>query len=154
MCWSNDGWTRRCGGDKKGSGDSCDKNNMLEERLVGYAGRKVVDEPVKWTLRWVWGRKQFFSATAAPSRQTKPVQRKNHARWGSGRDGRRCYSYGTFLGEILGKCKGAELLLIILGDFPDADSAYFTPRSCDAFGPFQNIYEANGACPLQSEWLR
>jgi hypothetical protein len=69
------------------------------------------------------------------------------------RGGGRCAAFRTLLSEILGKRKEAEVLLIILGDFPDSESAYFAPRSCDAFGPFQNVYETNGARPLQGEWL-
>jgi hypothetical protein len=56
--------------------------------------------------------------------------------------------------KILGKREGAEVLLITLGDFPDADSSHLAPRPRDTFGPFQHVYETNGACLLQGERLR
>jgi hypothetical protein len=55
--------------------------------------------------------------------------------------------------EILKKRKGAELLFITLSQFSDADAANFAPRPCDAFGPFQSVYETNSACLLQGERL-
>ena len=55
--------------------------------------------------------------------------------------------------KILAKRKGAEILLVAFGEFPDTDAPNFAPRSCDTFGPFQNVYETYGTCLLQCERL-
>jgi hypothetical protein len=119
---------------------------MLEERLVGHAGREVVQKRVERTLGRIGSRDAAFGLTTALSSRANLV--KSQARRGRrirlglrdgrfGGGGRRRIAKGTqAVEEIRGGCEGANVLLIGLGEFLDAGSAQFPPRSRDTFGPF------------------